>query len=81
MQPRENPLLHLVGSRHEAQELIDVAHEQPIRVELYGGLYQLGPQEVPEGLVHVLAAGAGTQDGPEMLWEVWGRGWEAGNCP
>lgn len=49
--------LHLVR-RDEAQELVHVAHVQPVGVEFHGGLHLLGSEEVLQGLVHLLALGA-----------------------
>lgn len=49
---------HLRVHRDEAQELVHVAHEQPVGVEFHGGLHLLGSEEVLQGLVHLLALGA-----------------------
>jgi hypothetical protein len=35
-----------------------VAHEQPVRVELHGGLHLLGVQEILQSLVHIPTLGA-----------------------
>ena len=45
----------LVGGGHKAEELVHVAHRQPVRVESHRGLHLLGTQEVLQGLVHLLA--------------------------
>ena len=46
---------HLLLHRNEAQELVHVAHRQPVRVESHRGLHLLGTQDVLQGLVHLLA--------------------------
>lgn len=52
------PTLHLLVRRNEAQELVHVAHKQPVGVEFHGGLHLLGGEEVLQRLVHLLAVGA-----------------------
>ena len=42
----------MVGGGHEAEELVHVAHREPIRVDLHGRLHLLGTQEVPHHLGH-----------------------------
>lgn len=52
------PRLHLLVRRDEAQELVHMAHEQPVGVEPHRGLHLLGTEEVLHGLVHLLALSA-----------------------
>ena len=49
------PRPHLLLHRNEAQELVHMAHRQPVRVESQRGLHLLGTQEVLQGPVHLLA--------------------------
>lgn len=55
---RQLPRLHLLMHRNEAQELVHVAHRQPVGVEFHRGLHLLGLEEVLQGLVHLLALSA-----------------------
>lgn len=55
---RDSPTLHLLVRWNEAQELVHVAHKQPVGVEFHGGLHLLGGEEVLQRLVHLLAVGA-----------------------
>lgn len=64
---------HLVRG-NEAQELVHVAHVQPVGVELHRGLHLLGREEVLQGLVHLLALGAAHTGGEERKWSGGGAG-------
>lgn len=52
---REPPGLHLLVHWNEAQELIHMAHSQPVGVEFHRGLHLLGTEEILQVLVRVLA--------------------------
>lgn len=59
----------LVGGGHEAQELVHVAHPEPVRVELHGRLHLLGLQEVTHHPGHSPPARPG-QGGKEQGYLV-----------
>lgn len=76
---REPPGLHLLVHWNEAQELIHMAHSQPVGVEFHRGLHLLGTEEILQVLVRVLAflaANAGLKECyGEMGWgsqQRWG---------
>lgn len=72
--PGSPPGLHLLVHRNEAQELVHVAHRQPVRVEFHWGLHLLGAKEILQGLVLLLAflaANTGLKEHyGEMGWGV-----------
>ena len=56
----------LVGGGHEGEELVHVAHGEPVRVDLQGRLHPLGTQEVAHHLGHAPPArpAGGRAQGP-----------------
>lgn len=65
----------LVRGRHKGQELVHVAHREPVRVELHGCLHLLGLQEVPHHPGHLPPAGPGQEgEGAQSpcAWEASG---------
>ena len=58
---------------NEAQELIHVAHRQPVGVEFHRGLHLLGTEEILQVLVHLLAFLAANA-GLKGLWGDGGGG-------
>ena len=65
---RQPPRLYLLVCRNKTQELVHVAHKQPVGVEFHRGLHPLGSEEVLQGLVHLLALGT-AHTGVEECYE------------
>ena len=54
-----------VRGGHKSEELIDVAHSQPVRVELHGSLHLLGVEKIPHYSGHSPPCGSGGKTPPK----------------